>query len=151
MAESQIQQGEKKKAIRFIGLGLLLLIAFGVNYLLVYDLSYTPNGYEVVAKDEESITIQTYDIFNMEEKAYTTTFSGNEKWRVESLTDSVERHKLNLYFLFTCITISSSLFIIYRKEGFSLWKAFWRGHGYSFIPPLAQLSSISSRIMDIIG
>ncbi len=151
MQRLELKPEEKKKAKRFIGISLLLLISTGINYLLVYELSYTPMGYEVVAKSEESITIQTYDVFNMEDSRYDTTFSGNKTWRIESLTDSVERHNFSLFLLFMCITISSTLFIKHRKEGLTLWKAFWESHADSFIPPLGQAATISSNIMDIIA
>ncbi|MYL51768.1 hypothetical protein GLW08_00290 [Pontibacillus yanchengensis] len=42
---------------------LLLLIALGLAYLLVYKLSYLPNGYEIIFQQQNVLHIQEYNLF----------------------------------------------------------------------------------------
>jgi hypothetical protein len=101
----------------------IIIIIVGVTYLLVYKISFLPNGYDIVSQQKNSILIKTFNILGVQEGVLTIPFSDSETWKIDDIDYEVGRYKEFLWLLFSAISISSFLLISKVRKRIKLGKA----------------------------
>ena len=102
---------------------LSLLIVVGVTYLLVYKVSFLPNGYDLVSQQKDSISLKSFNILGIEEGRSTISFSEKDVWKINDIAYEVNRQKEFLWLLFSAVSISIYLHISKLRKGMKIWYA----------------------------
>ncbi|WP_394218962.1 hypothetical protein [Halobacillus trueperi] len=83
-----------------------LLAAFFLSYFLAYPLGYSPLGYEVVEKQENTVVVQSLNTWGFEEKRITYQPSNGDEWRAGALVDRIEDQAMEYHLFFTAIMVA---------------------------------------------
>ncbi|MDL4841685.1 hypothetical protein [Aquibacillus rhizosphaerae] len=94
---------------------LLLLISFTLSYTITYSLNFLPNGYEVMVREESSLTIQSNTVFGIKDDII--SYAPPELRKIDRLDDVIYNQKENLWLFFTAFFISLILFFYRLSKG----------------------------------
>ncbi|MYL51658.1 hypothetical protein GLV98_19500 [Halobacillus litoralis] len=83
-----------------------LLAAFFLSYFVAYPLGYSPLGYEVVEKQENTVVVQSLNTWGFEEKRITYQPPEEEEWRQAALVDRIEGQAMEYHLFFTAIMVA---------------------------------------------
>ncbi|MDQ0233273.1 hypothetical protein [Metabacillus malikii] len=109
-----------KKLLTFIPIIALIIC---ISYLIVYKASILPNGYEVIDRQEESISIKSYNLLGFEKNESTVTFSDEDTWKISEIVYNVDRQKETYWLLYSAVSVSIVLFVYKVRQGTNLWHA----------------------------
>ncbi|WP_161783106.1 hypothetical protein [Pontibacillus yanchengensis] len=94
------------------------LMGAGLAYLLVYTLTYLPNGYELVSKQQGVLHIQEYNLVGLkEDKIKWQPPSEEEDWRLKALKTKIPNLMVSYFILFTSIFITLFLTLYESSKG----------------------------------
>ncbi|MBY0121534.1 hypothetical protein [Bacillus sp. S/N-304-OC-R1] len=136
-----------KKYLAFLLIGSIIA---GVSYLIVYKVSFLPNGYDIVALQKDSISLKSFNLIGIEKSIVTVSFSENDNWKMEALEYEVNRQKEFLWLLFYTVTISIILFIYKFRSGLKLWKVIIESNIIFSVWPLYTIITSINRITALI-
>lgn len=111
-----------------------------LSYLLAYSASFSPNGYEIISASNNEITIKSLNLIGVEKSIQTISFSNEYEWKVEAIEYQIERQKDFLCLLFSMISISTTLIVMFMRNGMRMWKAIFRSNLiFCILLPLTSL------------
>ncbi|TYS17037.1 hypothetical protein FZC78_10445 [Rossellomorea vietnamensis] len=113
----------KTKIKKFLSFLLIAGISAGLSYLIVYKVSFLPNGYEFTAVQENHVSLQSFNWLGMEKVITTLSFSEEDAWMVDAMLYEVDRQKEFLWLLYTAVTVSLILLLYKIRKGMKPWKA----------------------------
>lgn len=108
------------KVKNHLDLLLFFLIVVSVTYLLVYKVSFLPNGYDLVSQQKDSISIKSFNVLGIEEGRSTISFSEKDVWKINDIAYEVNRQKEFLWLLFSAVSISIYLHISKLRKGMKI-------------------------------
>jgi|GEM_PF-4070192 len=82
---------------------LFLVIAFGMSYIMAYQISYSPLGYEVIEKKEEAVLVQSHNLLGLKEEKINFRPSEDKEWHIDMLVDLVGQLKQDYLLFFASI------------------------------------------------
>ncbi|MRH42957.1 hypothetical protein GH741_09695 [Aquibacillus halophilus] len=133
---------------------LVILVSLVTSYTVVYTFQYLPKGYEIISKEEASITLKSNNIIGIEEEII--GFNPPDKqqsWKMEYLVNTVNEQELYLFLFF--ITALASIFLfVYRlnkgeKFSHSLFKSGIGAALIALLPYIQTLDRIDSILYSI--
>ena len=131
---------------------LFIIIVSSVSYLVVYKASFLPNGYDIVSQQKDRVTVKSFNLIGMEKDTTTVVFSEDDVWKIEYISDQVERQKSFLWLLFTASCISICMLIIKLREGKKWWRAIWESNLIlTIIIPLFSINGALTTVQVLIG
>ena len=143
---------KKIKAKSHLNLLFFLLIVVGVTYLLVYKVSFLPNGYELVSDQKDSISIKSFNVLGIEEGRSTISFSEKDVWKINDIAYEVNRQKEFLWLLFSAVSISTYLLVSKLRKGMKFWKAILESNiVIAVLLPLYIIINSLNRIQNLIS
>lgn len=74
-----------QKIKAFIPYFFVMLTFVFLSYYLVYSVSFSPNGYELVSATENEITIKSFNSIGAEKSIQTISLSKEYEWKVEAI------------------------------------------------------------------
>lgn len=116
------------KVKKFLAFILITSILAGVSYLIVFKISFLPNGYDIVEVQNDSIELKSFNMSGIEEEIKTLNFSKKETWKIDALVYDVSRQKEFLWLLFSFFSISVFLLVYKIRKGLKLWKAIFESN-----------------------
>ncbi|MGP4070007.1 hypothetical protein [Halobacillus sp. B29] len=90
---------------------LFLIIAFVLSYIMAYQISYSPLGYEIIEKKEEAVLVQSHNLLGLKEEQINFHPSADKEWHIDMLVDRVSQLKQD-YLLFFASIFAIPLLII---------------------------------------
>ncbi|MFJ7973522.1 hypothetical protein [Psychrobacillus sp. NPDC096389] len=155
MEESRVVHVKKtftQKIKSFVPYFFVMLTLVCLSYLLVYNTSYSPNGYEIVSASNNEITIKSFNLIGVEKSIQTISFSSEYEWKVEAIEHQIDRQKDFLCLLFSMVSISTTLFVMYIRNGTAMWKAIFRSNLiFCILLPLTSLIFVWDAIQSYIS
>lgn len=129
-----------QKIKAFVPYFFVMLTFVFLSYLLVYNTSFSPNGYEIVSASNNELTIKSFNLFGAEKSIQTILLSREYEWKVEAIEYQIKRQKDFLWLLFSMISISTTLIVMYMRNGMRMWKAIFRSNLiFGILLPLISL------------
>lgn len=113
------------KVKKFLAFLLIASIFVYISYLLVYKVSFLPNGYNIEAVQKDNISLKSFNFLGVEKDIITLSFSGNDTWVIDEIKNAVKRQKGELFMLFSAVTVSIFLLSYKVRNGLKLWKAIY--------------------------
>ncbi|GGA28391.1 hypothetical protein [Psychrobacillus lasiicapitis] len=89
-----------QKIKAFVPYFFVMLFFIFLSYLLVYNASFSPNGYEIVSATENEITIESFNLIGVEKSIQNISFSSEYEWKVEAIGYQIERQKISYVYFF---------------------------------------------------
>ncbi|WP_456274835.1 hypothetical protein [Bacillus sp. AK031] len=140
------------KLKKFLAFILIASIFAGVSYLVVFKISFLPNGYDIVEVQNESIKVKSFTMLGIEEEIKTISFSEKEIWKVDAIEHEVNRQKEFLWSLFSFFSISVFLLVYKIRNEMKLWKAILESNiVFSVLLPLPTVTSSLKSIQVLIN
>ncbi len=137
-----------KKASAFI---LFIVIVASLSYFAVYKASFLPNGYDIVTQEKNRVIVTSFNLIGMEKDTITVSFSEDDVWKIDYMSDQIKRQKELLWFLFTASSISILMLIIKLRGGKHWWYAIWQSNLIIAIPlPLLFIKTTLTTIQQLI-
>ncbi|OEF97228.1 hypothetical protein [Desulfuribacillus alkaliarsenatis] len=130
---------------------LIAIIVASVAYLIVYKVSFLPNGYDIVEVQNDSITLKSFNVVGIEKNIKTVSFSEKDTWKIDAIDYEVNRQKEFLWILFVAVTMSIILFVYKLCNGMKLWKAIFESNIIISALPLYVIITSVNRIRDLIS
>ncbi|MGE6256954.1 hypothetical protein ACQKCU_03420 [Heyndrickxia sporothermodurans] len=121
------------------------ILTFG-SYLIVYKVSFLPNGYDIEKVQKDNVSLKSFNILGIGKDVKTLSFSGDETWYIDEIDFEVKRQKTSLWLLFSAITISTFLLIYKLRNGLKLWKAIFESNFFATLIPLITVITSLHRI-----
>lgn len=117
-----------------------MIILCSLSYFLVYQVSFLPNGYEIVSASKNELTIKSYDLYGAEKSIQTVSLSKQDEWKSEAIEYQIKRQKEFLPLLFSTISISTTLIVMYMRDGMRMWRAIFQSNLiFAILLPLIPL------------
>lgn len=140
------------KVAKFLAFLLIAGILAGVSYLIVYKLSFLPNGYDIETVQKDNVSLKSFDLLGNEKDIITRSFSGDDTWKIDEIDYEVNRQKEFLWMLFSFVTISIFLLVYKVRNGLKLWKAVLESNIiFVVLLPLLQVINSLNSILDLIS
>ncbi|WP_371069532.1 hypothetical protein [Sediminibacillus sp. JSM 1682029] len=111
------------KVMKFLAFLLIAGILIGISYLIVYKVSFLPNGYDIVEVSDESISLTSFNMVGMEKKGIDAVFSEKDTWKIKAIEHEVKKQKEYLWILFSAISVSAFLFVYKLLIRMQFWRA----------------------------
>jgi hypothetical protein len=108
---------------KFIVFTLIVSVVVGVPYLIVFKVSFLPNGYDIVEEQKDIISLKSFNVAGVEKKTTTIAFSEKNTWKIDEIKSQVNRQKNYLWLLYAFVSVSLILFFYKVRKGNKLWKA----------------------------
>ncbi|QED48061.1 hypothetical protein [Cytobacillus dafuensis] len=140
----------RTKVRKYLAFLLIGSIVAGVTYLIVYKVSFLPNGYDIVALQKDSISLKSYNVLGIEKAITTVSFSENDIWKIDAIDYEVNRQKEFLWMLFFTVILSLILFVYKVRNELKLWKAIFESNIIFSALPLYIIITSLNRIRDLI-
>jgi hypothetical protein len=121
------------------------------SYLIVYKVSFLPNGYDIEAVQKDNVSLKSFNMLGIEKDIITLSFSGNEAWKIDEIEYQVKRQKESFWILFSFVTLSLFLLVYKVRNGMKLWKAILESNIFSVLIPLLPLINTLNYIYDLIS
>ncbi len=113
----------KSKVKKFVAFIIIASFLSCVSYLLVYQASILPNGYDIEAVQKDVVSLKSFNFLGIEKDIITRSFSSNEAWKIDDITYEVSRQKKFLWLMYSFVTISIFLVIYKVRNGSKVLKA----------------------------
>lgn len=126
-----------------------LMIATSVAYVIAYPLGYSPLGYDVIEKKGDTIVLQSYTIFGIEDGKITYQPEEGEEWRAGLLTDIVGYLQREYFFFFTTLMVGIFFGVLDFIRNKS-WVRVALQYGLLFIVPAVSLNKHLNDIKEIL-
>ncbi|HJF31616.1 MAG TPA: hypothetical protein K8V56_07540, partial [Sporosarcina psychrophila] len=131
---------------------LIASIFVCVSYLLVYEVSFLPNGYDIEAVQKDNVSLKSFNFLGVEKDKITLSFSGNDIWVIDEIKKAVKKQKGELFLLFSAVTVSIFLLSYKVRNGLKLWKAILESNIiFAVLFPLLLVMNSLNRIFDLIS
>ncbi|QGM29533.1 hypothetical protein [Psychrobacillus sp. FSL K6-2843] len=138
-----------KKILAFL---LIVSTLFYVSYLMVYKLSFLPNGYDIEEIKKDYVSLKSFNFLGVEKHIITLLFSEDDTWKIDEIEYAVNRQKEFLWLLFSFVTISGFLLIYKVLNGLKLWKAVLESNiVFAVLLPLLPVLNSLNRLFDLIS
>ncbi|MEH7299934.1 hypothetical protein [Neobacillus drentensis] len=137
-----------KKILAFL---LIASILACISYLIVYKVSFLPNGYDIEAVQKENVSLKSFNLLGIEKDTINLSFSGNDTWKIDEIEYQVNRQKESFWLLFSFVTISLFLLVYKIRNGLKLWKAILESNILSVLLPLLLLINTLNYINELIS
>ncbi|WP_458414876.1 hypothetical protein ACNQFZ_08655 [Schinkia sp. CFF1] len=142
----------RTKVKKFLAFLLIASIVACASYLIIYKVSFLPNGYDIVAVQKDSISLKSFNLLGAEKDITAVFFSEKDTWRIDEINYEVNRQKEFLWFLYTAVSVSIFLLFYKLRNGLKPWKAIFESNIIlSVIIPLPQIITSLNRIQDLIS
>lgn len=142
----------KNKLKKVFAIIIFIIIVITVSYFTVYKASFLPNGYDIVSQQKDRVTVRSFNLIGVEKDTTTVVFSEDDVWKIEYISDQVERQKSFLWLLFTASCISILMLIIKLREGKKWWRAIWESNLIiAIFIPLYSIDSSLTTVQVLIG
>lgn len=141
----------RTKVKKYSAFLLIASIVAGIAYLIVYKVSFLPNGYDIVAVQKDSILLKSFNVVGVEKDITIVSFSEKDTWKIDAIDYEVNRHKEFLWMLFVTVTMSIILFIYKFRNGMKLWKAIFESNIIISALTLYVIITSLNRIRDLIS
>lgn len=142
----------RSKIKKFLAFLLIAGIIACVSYLIVYKVSFIPNGYDIVTVQEDSVSLKSFNFLGIEKDIKTVSFSGNETWKIDEIGYEVNRLKEFLWLLYFAVGVSVFLLLYKVRNGIKLWKAIFESNIiFSILIPLFLIINSLNRIKYLIS
>lgn len=140
------------KVKKFLAFLLIASIFVCVSYLLVYEVSFLPNGYDIEAVQKDNVSLKSFNFLGVEKDKITLSFSGNDIWVIDEIKKAVKKQKGELFLLFSAVTVSIFLLSYKVRNGLKLWKAILESNIiFAVLFPLLLVMNSLNRIFDLIS
>ncbi|MFC4408914.1 hypothetical protein ACFOZY_00550 [Chungangia koreensis] len=105
-------------------LAFLLIASFlvGVSYLIVFKVSFLPNGYDLATVQNDTVSLKSFNLLGFEREIKTQSYSTHDIWKIDDIKYQINRQKEHFWMLFSFTSISLFLFIYKVLNGMKLWK-----------------------------
>ncbi|MFF2752987.1 hypothetical protein ACFVR1_04405 [Psychrobacillus sp. NPDC058041] len=141
----------RKKLKAFIPYFFVIIAFCCLSYLLVYQASFLPNGYEIMSGQKNELTITSFSLIGKEKTIQTIEFSKQDEWKLEEIEGAVKRQKDALLLLYTALGVSFTLIIMRVRTGMHVRKAISQSNLiFAILIPLVPLVSAWHRIQSLI-
>ncbi|UOQ49847.1 hypothetical protein MUN88_07170 [Gracilibacillus caseinilyticus] len=90
---------------------------------MVFEFSFLPKGYSIVEVQNDSMTLQSYNIAGIEKDIATVSFSKEDTWKIAAIEHEIKRQKEFLWILYFAVTVSIFLFVYKVRNNMKVWKA----------------------------
>ncbi|MCA1010563.1 hypothetical protein [Halobacillus halophilus] len=90
---------------------LFIIIAFVLSYIMAYEISYSPLGYEIIEKKEEAVLVQSHNLLGIKGEKINFHPSEDKQWHIDMLVERVYQLKQD-YLLFFASIFAIPLLII---------------------------------------
>jgi hypothetical protein len=141
----------RTKLKNFLAFLLIASILVCVSYLIVYKVSFLPNGYDIKAVQKENVSLKSFNLFGIEKDIITLSFLGNETWKIDEIEYQVKRQKQTFWMLFSFVSLSLFLLVYKVRNGMKLWKAILESNIISALILLLLLINTLNYINDLIS
>lgn len=123
-----------------------------MSYLAVYKASFLPNGYDIASQQKDRVTVKSFNLVGIEKDTTTVVFSEDDVWKIEYISDQIERQKSFLWLLYTASCISIRMLIIKLRERKKWWRAIWESNLIiAMFIPLYSINSSLTTVQVLIG
>lgn len=139
-----------RKVKNFLAFLLIASILTFGSYLIVYKVSFLPNGYDIEKVQKDNVSLKSFNLLGIEKNVKTLSFSGDDTWYINEIDFEVKRQKTFLWLLFSSITISTFLLIYKLRNGLKLWKAIFESNFFAALIPLTTVIFSLHRIQMIL-
>jgi hypothetical protein len=140
----------RTKFKKFLAFLLIASILACVSYLIVYKVSFLPNGYDIEAVQKDNVSLKSFNLLGIEKDIVTLSFSGNDTWKIDEIKYQVKRQKEFFWLLFSFFTISLFLLVYKVRNGTKLWKTILESNIIiSVLMPLLPLINTLSYIHNL--
>lgn len=137
-----------KKVSIFI---LFIVIVGSASYFAVYKASFLPNGFDIVSQQKDRITLTSFNIIGMEKDTITVSYSEDDIWKIDYMSDQVKRQKELLWFLFTASSFSILMLILKLRGGKHWLYAIWESNLiFATLLPLLFIKTALTTIQQLI-
>jgi hypothetical protein len=75
----------RTKLKNFLAFLLIASLLACVSYLIVYKVSFLPNGYDIEAVHKDNVTLKSFNFLGIEKDIITLSFSGNDTWKIDEI------------------------------------------------------------------
>lgn len=139
-----------RKVKNFLAFLLIASILTFGSYLIVYKVSFLPNGYDIEKVQKDNVSLKSFNLLGIEKNVKTLSFSGDDTWYIDEIDFEVKKQKTFLWLLFSSITISTFLLIYKLRNGLTLWKAIFESNFFAALIPLTTVIFSLHRIQMIL-
>ncbi|UOQ83445.1 hypothetical protein [Gracilibacillus salinarum] len=144
-----INNTQVKKLLAFL---LLASIVAGISYYMVFEFPILPKGYSIVEMQNNSMTLQSYNIAGIERDIATVSFSEEDTWKIAAIEHEIKRQKEFLWLLYFAVMVSIFLFFYKVRNSMKVWKAILDSNLiFSFLIPLSIISNSLDRIQHLMS
>ncbi|MFD2637837.1 hypothetical protein [Piscibacillus salipiscarius] len=135
----------KPKLKTVISFFLITIGLLGLCYVLVYNYSFMPNGYDVISKEHYELTVIKYNWLGQTDEIITKDFKDEPNPRVANyVAKTINGLKLKYFLAFFVITMSAILMFYEVKVKEKKW---WKSIFYSgFVVNLLQIIIIAQEL-----
>lgn len=143
---------EDYKIKSFLSFGVFILLAFAISYIVVYNYSFMPSGYEIKEVQDNHLLIQGYNMFGGAEEDITYSPNSDEKWEMVELKHQINRLHGFYLLLYAAVLISLYSFKLKRMEGLKKRAAFIQsGIVMSIIGVIIPIIQVLERIKTLLN
>lgn len=143
---------EQYKIKSFLSFVTFIILSFALAYLLVYQFSFLPFGYELKDSQDNRLEIQVNNLIGLEKDIITYSPPSTEKWRLHELKHQIKRQHGFYMILFAAMFISLYKFKLKKEEGMKKRAAFIQsGLIMGMIGTIIPLILLFNRIEELLG
>src|SRR3954471_24641426 len=140
------------KVKNYLDFLLFLIIVVGIAYLLVYKVSFLPNGYDIISEQKDRISIKSFNVLGIEKGISTVSFSEKDIWKINDIAYEVNRQKEFLWLLLSVVSLFIYLFVSKLRKGMVFWRAILGSNiVFAVFVPLYMIINSLNRIQHLIS
>jgi hypothetical protein len=94
------------KVRKYIYFVLIASIIAGVSFLIVYKVSFLPNGYDIVAMKKDSILLKSFNLLGIKKDIMTASFNPKNTWKIDEINYEVKRQKDLFWLLYFGLSLA---------------------------------------------
>jgi hypothetical protein len=139
------------KVRKYIYFVLIASIIAGVSFLIVYKVSFLPNGYDIVAMKKDSILLKSFNLLGIKKDIMTASFNPKNTWKIDEINYEVKRQKDFFWLLYFGVSLAILLLFYKVRNGIKLWKAIIESNIiFAILIPLYPIITSLNEIEDLI-
>ncbi|MGM0844968.1 MAG: hypothetical protein ACQEUT_08320 [Bacillota bacterium] len=140
------------KVKNFLSFLLIAGMLVVISYLIVYKVSFLPNGYNIVEVKKDSILLQSFNVIGMEKNILDVNFSEKDTWKIDAIENEVKRQKNFFWLLFSALFVSIFLLVYKIRNGMKFWKAIIESNIiFGVLIPLSPIIYSLKRVTNLIS
>ncbi|QFF99124.1 hypothetical protein PB01_09945 [Psychrobacillus glaciei] len=141
-----------RKLKAFVPYFFVMIVLGSLSYILVYQASFLPNGYKIISQQNNELTIKLFNLIGKEKSIQTISLGKDDAWKVEQIEYDVKRQNDSLWMIFSFVSISATLIVMYVRNGMRVWKAIFQSNLiFAILIPLVSLKSAWHSIQSLIS